>query len=301
MKNLILYYYNLDIYDVKFANNSYFFRTDNKQYMLYFCDRDINEIDDLYYLNNYIARKCKFYHKMIVNKENNLIIEYNQKMYILLELSHIVTDKASIYDLNSDIVIPNKTLFKTINRSNWANFWKSKIDFLEYKFFHEKNINKEMKIIYNYCIGLGETAINYFYDIVDNYNLNTINLCVNHRRIKKNINLIELYNPLELVIDYRSRDISEFLKKMLLENDYDIDFIDTYLINANLTELEYNLLFCRMLFPNIYLDFCLNDIFKTINYSKILQEIEDYQLFLREVYFVIRKRAKLFNVTWILN
>lgn len=299
MKNLILYHYNLDIYNIRFIDGLYFFESDNKKYMLYNYDRNIDEINDLYYLNNMLLENCKFYHKIILNKDNKIIIDHNQKLYVLLELSHIVSDDISIFDINSNFKQFNYGYFKRISKIDWKTLWINKIDYFEYKIFHEKGEDIKNIIIYNYLIGLSENAISYFLNIQELYNLNDAIISINHRLFKKNMNLIDLYNPLELIIDYRVRDISEYIKQLFITDKYDSYSIEEYFDNMDFNQLDYNLLFCRLLFPNFYLDYYICNDIEEKKLKNIEIELSKYQNFLKEIYYLIKKRAKLLNVDWI--
>ena len=73
--------------------------------------------------------------------------------------------------------------------------------------------------IYNtvdYYIGLGENAITYMKELNDN--INSSSLSITHRRIGVNSTMFDLYNPLNLIIDYKVRDVSEYLKDAFFNN-----------------------------------------------------------------------------------
>ena len=73
---------------------------------------------------------------------------------------------------------------------------------------------KKYPILYNiidYYLGISENAIFYLKKVVSNYEGN-VSVCVCHKRIGVNSTLFDLYNPLNLIIDTRVRDIAEYFK-----------------------------------------------------------------------------------------
>ena len=94
------------------------------------------------------------------------------------------------------------------------------------------HILKKYPVLYNiidYYIGLGENAIQYFKSIVPTYNGN-IEIGVCHKRINYNSTLFDLYNPLNLVIDYKVRDLSEYIKSVFF-NTNNISLVINKLFN----------------------------------------------------------------------
>ena len=61
-------------------------------------------------------------------------------------------------------------------------------------------------------------------------------------------------NPLNIIVDYRSRDISEYLKYVFFAKDYDYIKIKKFLMELKLNEFELQLVYGRMLFPTFYFD-----------------------------------------------
>ncbi len=146
----------------------------------------------------------------------------------------------------------------------------------------------------NYYIGLTENAISYFNMI----NKENIPLYINHRRIKE-----DLCNPLELIIDYKVRDIGEYLKYCFFNNK-DISSIINSLNNFNLNNIDYILLYIRMIYPSFYFDKYDN----IINNNKNTEEIDNiinkaslYEELLYNIYLYINRKVKIIGIDWINN
>ena len=83
----------------------------------------------------------------------------------------------------------------------------------------------------DYYIGMAETAISYIkYNIQQTDN----NLTICHKRIKND----EMSNPMNLVVDHRERDISEYLKYIFINQENNLNTINRILNNYNYTKDE---------------------------------------------------------------
>ena len=74
---------------------------------------------------------------------------------------------------------------------------------------------------------------------------------INHRYIKKDEHLEEFLNPLNMTIDLKTRDLSEYLKTNY-NHLTSVDDINYIIKKFNLNNEEIKLLFARTLFPNYY-------------------------------------------------
>ena len=201
MKNALNYYYNLNIDNIHQKNKNYYFKVNNLQYMLLECVNE--EINDIYSLNVYLTKNYPFY-KIILNKDNKVITIINETNYILLEINNNIKE----LNLNEIIKINNISIvnLNKLRRDNWYTLWTNKIDYFEYQI---NQIGKKYPIIresFNYYIGLAETAIS----LIKSINNEGMYLSLSHKRIN---NAFDLYNPLNITIDYSVRDIAEYFKK----------------------------------------------------------------------------------------
>lgn len=275
MKNALNYYYNLNIDNIHQKNKNYYFKVNNLQYMLLECVNE--EINDIYSLNVYLIRNYPFY-KIILNKDNKVITIINETNYILLEINNNIKE----LNLNEIIKINNISIvnFNKLRRDNWYTLWTNKIDYFEYQI---NQIGKKYPIIresFNYYIGLAETAIS----LIKSINNEGMYLSLSHKRIN---NAFDLYNPLNLIIDVRIRDICEYFKFCFFENKNVFKELELFL---NYNKLSYNesvYFLARMLFPTYYFDLyekiIANEV-KEEEIKKIISKVDKYEKLLKYIY-----------------
>ena len=262
MKNIINNFYNLEIEKTILKNNKYFIISKKEKYLFKECNKNID-------MNILIeTQKYEKFYRIIANKNNELITRINDKEYILLKLSNKEerSIKKDIEDLmKNEFIVPMKM-------KNYKKIWEHKIDkFEEYI----KNKKEELKYreYYDYYIGLGENAIKYYMYIKNN----NIRYTFTYRRIYEEEDVIDLYDPTNVIIDPFVRTISEYIKDSIVNNkkiDFDI---------LNKMELSFDesiLLICRVLFPTYFFDIHKKRDFeklkKIINNSSKIEETINY-------------------------
>ena len=188
--------------------------------------------------------------------------------------------------------------FFNIN-NNWEIMWSKKIDFLENYIEKKDSINSLVKPLCYYYIGLAENALQCLKKVNNYYSLK---YSISHKRIKCTDTLIELYNPINFIIDNKCRDISEYLKSTVSESNN----INLYDVIGSLyyTENEFRLLIARLLFPSYFFDKLdlLND--NKLSKKEILHMYDftlKYESFLCNVLNIIKKiwNINIPNIDWI--
>lgn len=290
--------------------------------MFYRTYRSIKEIADVYSLfntfrNSYLIDKTifNFFHKIILNKEFSPFTIVDNNCYVLLKLSNVSNDTISIYDIKNIIdsninnFFSNNEFLKkhsSLVRFNWESLWKEKVDYIEYQLIHlGQEYDKLLPILY-YFIGMGENAIYYVNQIFTSSKFNAINLkniSLSHRRVCSDTKLSDFFNPFNIVIDHSSRDIAEYLKSCFINDSYDFNTIENFLNELNFNNLDYNLLFARLLFPSLFLDLyidCINnnDLKKLL---EIKERCDEYQLFLKNIYNIINNKTELLKIDWLIK
>ena len=228
--------------------------------------------------------------KIIKNVFDNIITFHENKNYCLIMINYEHIDKANIKFI---LAFPNKEL-DILKRCDWGKLWSIKIDYIEYQLKHIKNSFPIINSSVNYYIGLAENAISYF----NRLNLNNVDLYISHRRINKN----NMYNPLELVIDYKVRDIAEYIKNSFFNNKMTIYEIKEYLSKINLENIDYILLYTRLLFPSYYFDLyeeIINDKKDELEINKIINLSSLYEELLFEIYSMFQSKVNILGVLWI--
>jgi hypothetical protein len=157
----------------------------------------------------------------------------------------------------------------------------------------------------DYYIGLAENAISYVKQIeLESRSNDTLApITVSHKRVY-NYTLFDLYNPINLVIDYKIRDISEYIK-MSFFNGLDVwKDIESIFSLYKFSPYSLRLLYGRLLFPSYYFDIYEEIIEKDLNENKIFDIINksnEYELFLKEIYYYINEYSPIPSVDWIIK
>lgn len=297
MNNYINFYYELYPDDIVKKGNHYYFVLNNEKYYFVTYDRDVNEADTLYKLNKEMISRNSLVHEIILNKKGEVITLIDEVYYVLLRVyvneSVVITIDDVVFMLNSnDGVFSNSV----ISRTDWIKLWSLKIDYFEYQIGH---LIKKYPYIYNtvdYYIGLGENAITYMKELNDN--INSSSLSITHRRIGVNSTMFDLYNPLNLIIDYKVRDVSEYLKDAFFNNVNVYSILDKLFKMCMFDRITLNLLFCRLLFPSYYFDLYENILENDLNENLVINIIKksaSYEYFLS---FLIRNWS-LYKIEWL--
>lgn len=291
MKNTINYYYNLNINTIHQKEKNYYFKVDNKNYLLLKCS-NIEELDDIYRLNMYLSQILPV-HRIVLNVNNEVITKINDSNYLLLELfsNNNKINLNNIIEL-SNIRIPFSV--DKLKRNDWYNLWIKKVDYFEYQL---SQIGKKYPLIresFNYYIGLAENAI----ILVNNIDFNNIPLGLSHRRIT-NMSF-NLYNPLNIVIDARIRDVCEYFKFCFF-NNIDISMeLELFLSYNSFNIDEAKLFLARMFFPTYYFDLYEKIIDNEIDESeikKVIIKADNYEKILKQVYYHFKNNQ--INIEWL--
>ena len=299
MKNSIEYFYNfpnITIYEYK---DKITFSYDNNEYHFIINNRNYNELEQLYNLTNNI----NVYYKIIKNKNNSIITNINNKEYILLRIEGDYKREITLKDI---IITPNinKELYPELKRNNWSILLQNKIDFFIYQREHIKKKYLRIDEVLDYYIGMTENAISYFNEAINiKGTINELHITISHKRIKEN-NIYQIYNPLNIIIDHKARDISEYLKLLFVEKTYKEKekFINYMLTNIKFNEYDYRLLIARMMYPSFFFDKYEEIVNKTNKEEEIipiLKRMKEYEEYLKKIYNIILKKIKIPKIEWI--
>ncbi len=292
MKNTIIYYYNLVPSTIQQKDNIYYIKIDNKNYIFMPYENNINDLLTIY---NYLLNIKLYCHELIYNLENNLITMYKNQQYILIKINYNSHKLIDIEDINQyNIYIDNQ------KKCNWNKLWSIKIDYYEIQL---REFGKKYPLIrdsFSYYNGLCETAIILTSSLKDN----NINMYLSHKRINPKMTLDNFYNPLNLTIDVRVRDISEYFKNKFFYRGLKIDEVQYYLFQSKLNYYEIVLLFARLLYPTYYFDVYDEIIQGKTKEDKLynyINKTKTYEKFLRQVYFLLNKYYKIPEIEWIIK
>lgn len=183
---------------------------------------------------------------------------------------------------------------------NWGNLWSRKIDYLE-ELINENG--KKYPVIvdsFNYFVGMAENAISYY----NNISLNeTYKFVISHRIIKFNDTVECLYNPLNIIFDYRVRDVAEYLKIAFFKNNLNVYYeFKNYLKNNNLSVNEIRLLVARLLYPSFYFDM-YDDIIIDEKEEKIIfnviTRLDEYEEYLSNIIEYLSINYGVEDILWL--
>ena len=158
--------------------------------------------------------------------------------------------------------------------------------------------HQALKDSFNYYVGLTECAISLL-NYVDN---SKIDYYISHKRINYNESLSEFFNPLNITIDSRVRDIAEYIKINYINERLDIKEIYFYLDRLNFDYAESILLLSRLLYPSYYFDIYDEIIQERISEDKIdiyIKKNTAYEVFLKQVYSYLRVRYNIPEIEWL--
>jgi len=287
MKNIINYYYNLKIVDMKQSDGVISFDIENNKYVFIPYRRELDSISVIYQLNQMLLARKIPVHQIILNIQGQILTYINGEYYVLMKL-FIYEGSFKISDvlLLNGIEIEMKKNF--LNRNTWGKLWSEKNDYLEYQV---SQLGKKYPLIRNsfsYYIGLSEMCIS----LCNEIDTSNLKLYLSHNRIKKDYSFYELYNPFNIVLDFKIRDASEYFKSCFFYKEEDIkNEINYFLSHNSLLYEEWILFFIRMLYPSYYFD-CyeeiINDKIEENNLLKIISKNEEYEKILLLIYNRLR-------------
>ena len=277
MKNVINYYYGIIVNEFKKRESNFIFNINNSEYEFVEYYRDINELINIY-------STLKFYRKevseIILNKQNNIITYYENKPYILLKKSNYRNKEIEL----SDIISYDSSVY-TKEELNWKRLWTGKLDYYEMQLDEVGIKYPILKQSFNYYLGLSEIAIN----LLNYVNAKNISYHISHKRLETKEDMV---NPLNIIIDSRTRDVGEYIKVKYFYAKTEIRKLLDFIASSNFSKDEILLLLARLIYPSYYFDiyekvFINGDAEKEL--SKIIKKNAEYEAFLKDIYNSIKQ------------
>lgn len=272
MENILNYYYQLNIIDIKKKDYYYLLTTDEYEQYIFNEIIDSNELkENLDYLNNTNV----LYDLLILTKEGNITINYNDKEYALFKVRN-----------NENLNILSFSNLITTGKLKWGTLWSNRVDYYLEQ-IAEVVEQKEIKYAMDYYISLAEIAISYFNTLSEIYNENTLTFTLSHHIITSPIDKYMFYNPSNMCFDLSVRDIAEYIKESFF-NDILTNYEILSLIDKiNLNESLANYLLVRLIYPSYI--FKLYDIFietKELNkkFYEYMKKSREYETLLSTIY-----------------
>lgn len=297
MNNFIKFFYNMKVTNTNFINNYYEFNHNNNYYRLYILNEEYNiyNYNNIYTINKELINNTLM-SEIILNKDKNIITTYHNINYILLKINCNINKNITLEEIDylSKVKIVNN------NKSNWGLLWSKKIDYLEELISENGKKYPQVVNSFNYFIGLSENAISYYNNIdIDN----NMMYYISHKVLRPTDKVDSLYNPLNIIYDYKVRDVAEYIKNSFWTDNHNIyNELNNYLYKNNLSLNEVKLLISRVLFPSFYFDL-YEDIF---NYNKdekilnnIISRIDEYEEYLNSIIIYFKRFYPIDEIEWL--
>lgn len=285
MKNIINYFYNLNITKLTNKDNIYSFYDNDELYHFYIYNNNIKNIDLTKDIDDSLM-KDTLIHEIIINKDNSIITYYNNIPYILCKINININKPITLGEINylsSKVISTNSK----ITYHSWQDLWSIKMDYLE-KVINENG--KKYPIIvdsFNYFVGMTENAISY-YNNLSNKEVDNNSLVISHRIININDTVYAIYDPVNIIIDHKARDIAEYIKYSFFSNNSNIfKELNIYFKYNYYTRDDVVILLARVLYPsfyfNMYEDIMINSKEEKI-ITNITSKLDKYELYLARVF-----------------
>ena len=303
MKEIINYYYNLNPSKITKLFNYYYFYINNELYYFTPYYRLESDITAIYNYNKEMLNLNILVNEIISNINNNPLTYISNNPYILMKINININKPINLPEINYLSSI-NITYPDNLMRSNWANLWSNKIDYLEYHYEQNHGKYPILEESFNYFIGLSENAIAYINNTLKIYKPEKVDIGVtSHDKLDENDTIYSLYNPLNIIIDHKARDLAEYIKISFFNDNYSIfDELDEYFKHNYYSEYGINLLIARILYPSFYFDKYEKIIENIENESSILKitsRINEYEKYLKDIFSYFHKYYNITDINWL--
>lgn len=295
MKDMIKFYYNLDGEIVDDNQECFLFLCEDTYYYFMKYNRTQEELNDILQVVQEMKNKYIKSDEIIPNINGT----YITNGYVLVKITYFLNDDLTIKDImryNRQLVLSTRYV------NNWGNLWKEKIDYLEYQI---RELGKDKKILihsFSYFVGMAENALLMISKIERTYPQNST-LVLSRVRVGYPAYTKDYFNPTQYIFDNRMRDIAGYLKSKFFAGEDIMEDLN-YVFQESYTPYEYNMFYARMFYPSYYFDL-YEDIILNKKEEKelyaMLNKIDDYEYFLKDLYFYLSKYCQIEQVEWIIK
>lgn len=296
MKNILEFYYNLSLEEeILNRNGNYYFVINNNSFVFRPFYGNNNSIDDIYKLNNYLSN-FSYIDKIILNKFNSPITKVKDILYVLILLKGNNNINLSIISNLASIDIPS---FKSLERNNWEVLWGNLIDYYEMQIGQNEKKYPLIRESFDYFVGMGENAISYLVNTKKEVKPNFYD-----KKVLSHNNLYNsLFDPLNIILDHKARDLAEYIKLSFFNNNQNIfKELDEYFYYNHYSLYGMRILFARIMYPSFYFklyDEILSKKKEEKELNSIIKRIDDYELYLSNIYFYLRKYYDIPMIEWL--
>lgn len=298
MKNIIEFYYNIRIDEIHNKDDYYFFVLNKNHYIFKPYFDDIDKALDIYKLNRLLSERTNI-DNIILNRYGNPITKVNNSFYVLILSNNRnnftladISNMANVSDIN------NQPLDK-LERNNWEILWANKIDYFEMQVHENAKKYPLIRESFDYFIGLSENAISYLVNTKREVSPTIYDMkVISHNSLDNS-----LYDPSNIILDHKARDVAEYIKMSFFNNNLNIfKELEEYFHYNYYSIYGIRVLFARILYPSFYFDL-YDGIISGKNDEKqlnmIIDKINDYEIYLYNVYLFLKRFYDIPMVDWL--
>ena len=235
MENILNYYYDINVINIKKYDYYYLITSDEEDEYLF---NEIINIDELKEIIDYLNNTNMLYHLLMLTKEQNITITYNDKEYALFKVRD--NDNLNIFSF-SNLITNGKCI--------WGTLWSNRVDYYLEQLKEVVDIN-EIKYAMDYYISLAEIAISYFNNLEEIYKSSELTYTISHHITSSPVSKYELYNPSNMCKDLIVRDVAEYIKASFFEDILTNNEILNLIDRINLNEQLANYFLVRLIYPS---------------------------------------------------
>lgn len=262
-------YYGLSDFIIQELDSYYLISTSSNIFLLYQIE-SLLDLKKCYKLSQIVDYADSF----VVNHFSSIVTTVGSHSYVLIHNSTVKKYKISLFSF-----YPTNEIIHL----EWRKWWIQRSDYILSSYGNIKGKFPILDESIHYYVSFLEMAI-YLLNDYDNY---CDTATVQHR----NFNSDEYQNPLNLMIDIKERDFSEYLKYIFFNNLYQSINLEDLLMKGR-DIFHYDLVLARMLCPNYYFHL-MDDVVlgkkDEICLLNIISRANEYEDYLKKIISIIEK------------
>lgn len=282
MKNMIEFYYNIKIKELQNTKDIYYFKANNNTFIFKPYQNNPDIIESQYRLSNTLKLN-----NIIPNKYNSPLTIIDNIPYILIKNIHYQNISLQAISNISNTRV-NYEIIKNLERNNWETLWSNKIDYYESQIRENKKKYPLIRESFDYFIGMGEIAISYLV----NTKLEVKPTIYDTKVPSHNTIYTSLYDPSNIILDHKARDIAEYIKYSFWNNNYNIFIeLNEYFKHNIFSIYGIRVLYSRILYPSFYFDLydqIITERKEEKELNKIITKISQYEYYLNNIYIYFK-------------
>ncbi len=304
MKQILKYYYNIEIDDFEMENNVCFFNLNKSNFYLVPFTRDENNLIDIIEVSKEMIHRKIDCHNIILNRFNKALTQFNNINYILLNVGKNFDDDINIFDMhfiNQKLRVNNDLQKKYKN--NWQNNWSHNIDYFEMQIRNYGKLKTGILNTFSYYTGMAEIAIEYAGFANTNFIIDEGDyISLSHRRIFYPNYKLNYLNPISFIFDLEIRDYAEYFKTRFFYEENVYQELTSFFKTVKFGAYSYNMFYARLLYPSYYFDLYEKVLIEGKSEESLINIVskqKEYERFLHFAYNEISKYAPIKKISWL--